>query len=273
MPERRTASARRIGLGALAGALVTLALIAGLWAFGPRLGAISALMPGNEPPGPMSAERADVTARRAATVAADADRFWAVRLRAETGRPYRPATLVHFIAERPSPCAGPDHAAGPFYCPETRTLSLDLGFLEQMTRRLRVEGERAAALFTARVVAVHVQGALGLLDARDRASRGAAARERRALDRGLALHADCLAGLWTRAAEPRMGPVTPDLYGRVIAAARDIAAGRNRPGTRLPDAALIAAGSRAERAEAFATGLEATAIADCPLPAWVVAGG
>jgi predicted metalloprotease len=273
MPERRPAYARRIGLGAFAGASLTIALIAGLWAFGPRLGAISALMPGNEPPGPMSAERADATARRAAAVATDADRFWTVRLRAETGRPYLPATLVHFIAERPSPCAGSDHAAGPFYCLETHTLSLDLGFLEQLSRWLRVEGDQATALFVARVVAVHVQGALGLLDARDRAGRNAAARERRTLDRGLALHADCLVGLWARAAERRLGPVTPEFYGRVINSARNVAAKGQRPGIRLPDAALIAAGSRAERTQAFATGLDATAIADCPLPAWVVAGG
>jgi len=273
MPAPRAANARRIGLAALAGTALTLALIAGLWAFGPRLGAISALMPGNEPPGPMSAERADVTARRAAAAAADADRFWAARLRAETGRAHAPAALRHFIAETPSPCAGPAHAAGPFYCPETRMISLDLAALDQIAKRLRVEGERAAALFTARVVAVHVQGTLGLLDARDRAGRGAAARETRALDRGLALHADCLAGLWARAAEPRMGPVTPDLYGRVIAAARESLQARNRPGTSLPDAALIDAASRGERAAAFATGLGAAAIADCPLPAWVVAGG
>lgn len=193
------------------------------------------------------------------------------KLRTEQGRPYTPATLRHFIGETPSPCAGSAHAAGPFYCPETRMVSLDLGFLEQVSRRLRVEGERAAALFLARVVAVHVQGELGLLAAREQAGRYAAARETRALDRGLALHADCLAGLWARHAETRMGPVNPDFYGRILAAARDIASGRNRPGTILPDAALISAGSRAEREAAFSAGQAATSMADCPLPAWVVA--
>jgi uncharacterized protein len=234
MSEPRAAHLRRIGIGALLGAVVTVAVVAGLWAFGPRLGAISALMPGNEPPGPMTAERADVTARRAAAAAADAQGFWAARLRAEAGREYTPAALRHFIGETPSPCAGADHAAGPFYCPDTRMLSLDLGFLEQVSRRLRVEGDRAAALFVARVVAVHVQGELGLLEARERAGRSAATRATRALDRGLALHADCLTGFWARHAEPAMGPVTPDLWGRVVTAARGVAAGRNRPGTLLP---------------------------------------
>jgi predicted metalloprotease len=273
MPEPRRANTRRIGLAALAGTVLTLALIGGLWAFGPRLAAISALMPGNEPPGPMSAERADVTARRAAAAAGDVQRFWAERLRSETALAFSPATLRHFIAETPSPCAGADNAAGPFYCRATRTLAFDLSFLEQLSRWLRVEGEQATALFVARVVAVHVQGELGLLASRDRAGRNATARETRALDRGLALHADCLTGLWAREAERRIGPVTPEFYGRVINSARNVAANGQRLGTRLPDAALIAAGSRAERTQAFATGLDATAIADCPLPAWVVAGG
>ena len=217
------------GFGAL-----TLAVLAGLWVVGS----------GPPPPKvPLSAERAQLAALRAEAAFADAERVWAARFPAELGRDYPPAQLRHFSRLTETPCAGAEAAAGPFYCAATGMVATDLAFLDGLGRRLRADAERASATFVARASAAHAQAVLGPAAGPDTG--------------------DCLAGVWARDAEPRIGAVSPDLYGRMLVSAREVAQETDAPAAGWRDAALFAPGARAGRQAAFARGLEAGTLAAC----------
>ncbi len=226
----RRLAAWGLGLGGL-----TVVALTGLWAFG-SWGAASA-------PPPLSAERAQVAAVRAEAAFADAERFWSARFPAEVGRSYPGATLRHFSRLTETACAGGAAAAGPFYCAETGVVATDLAFLDGLGRRLRADAERAAAVFVARASAAHAQAALG---AQPSAETG-----------------DCLVGVWARDAAPRIGAVSPDLYGRMLVSAREVAAEVTPAAAGWSDATLFAPGARAGRQAAFERGLEAGTLAAC----------
>ncbi|MBA3325659.1 MAG: neutral zinc metallopeptidase, partial [Rhodobacteraceae bacterium] len=194
---RRGAVPRRI-LAALLG----MAALTALWDFAPR-GA-------PPPPPPLSADLAQIAARRAEAAFADAQALWAELFRAELGRDYAPAELRHFSRTTPSICAGTVAAAGPFYCAATRIVATDLAFLDALGGRLRQDAQRGAAVFVARIVAAHVEAEL------DSAGSPSETAETE--------RADCLAGVWAHHAAPRIGAVSPDLYGRMLTSAREVAA-------------------------------------------------
>jgi len=225
----RRLAAWGLGFGAL-----TVAALAGLWAAG---------MSAPPPLAPLSAERAQLAAMRAEAAFADAERFWAARFPAELGRDYPPAQLRHFSRLTESPCAGAAAAAGPFYCAATGVVAADLAFLDGLGQRLRADAERASATFVARASAAHAQAVLG-------AAAGAEA-------------GDCLAGVWARDAARRIGEVSPDLYGRMLVSAREVAAETTAPAAGWRDAALFASGARAGRQAAFARGQAAGTLAAC----------
>lgn len=182
---------------------------------------------------------ANVVARMADAAAADAGAAWRARFRDELARDYRPAEVRHFVAAAPDACAGGAATAGPFYCAETRALSLDLATLHGVAARMRRDGELAVALFVGRAAAAQPQAELGL------AAPAAG---------------DCLAGVW--AAGSRLAGVTADIYARTLAAASDsLRAVAPRAAAR--DAALFAPGAEGARRAAFARGLAAGEISAC----------
>ncbi len=224
---------RRLGAGGGA-AVLALAALAAVWA----------LAPGGAPaPAPLDAAAARIAALRAEAAFADAERVWTARFRAELGRAYPPAGLRHFSRTTGTPCAGTALAAGPFYCAATGEVAADLAFLDGLGRRLRADAERATAAFVARASAAHAQAALG-------APAGAEA-------------GDCLAGVWAGDAAPRIGAVSPDLYGRMLVSAREVAQDGTTPAAGWRDPALFAPGARAGRQAAFARGLAAGTLAAC----------
>jgi predicted metalloprotease len=234
--ERRRVGLPRLGLAA---AVLGLAAVAGLGAFGPWSA------PG---PAPLSGDRAELAARRAEAAFADAERHWARRFRDELGRDYPPAELRFFSRAKPRPCGGDGVATGPFHCAESGTAFVDLAMLDALGARLRRDAERGAALFVGRVAAGHAQAALGEpadASARARAERG-----------------DCLAGVWARHASAALGEPTPDLYGRMLAAAAAAVGAAAAPGARR-DPVLFAPGAQGPRQAAFGRGLAGGAIAAC----------
>jgi predicted metalloprotease len=222
-------------------ALLGLAALALVWGFGPR---------GTPPSPPLDGERAHVASRQAEAAFGDAERFWAARFRAELGRAYAPAELRHFSRTTQSPCAGTAVAAGPFYCASTGIVATDLAFLDALGRRLRADAQRATTTFVARAVAGHAQAQLGA--------------------GGDAETGDCLVGVWAADAAPRIGVVSPDLYGRMLVSAREVAAETTAAAAGWRDPALFARGARTSRQSGFARGLEAGGIAGC-LPAGLAA--
>lgn len=123
---------------------------------------------------------------------------------------------------------------GPCYCSANQGVSLDLGFFEQMERRLGAQGEDFAEVgMVAHEVGHHVQNLTGSND-RVRTRQGATSdlvrRE---------LQADCLAGVWAHHATrtPAAGsdePIITEITSEDIATAIDTAEATtaSRPGRR-----------------------------------------
>ncbi len=255
-------NALRAGILWAAGILGALWLLAAAVSHGPWLAALGEFFPGNIPEVDMPQKQGFEVARQSAAVYRDAQTVWAARFQAELGKVYEPAELVYFTRETPSPCAGALNAAGPFYCEKTRSATLDLAFLGSLGRYLHRHGELGAAMFVARVTATHAQAELGSLRAWRMASTGASRRAHQDLDLALALEADCLTGVWAHHAASRLGPIPDGFFGHMIATAREVA--WNRPkGSVLPDAILLAPGTREDRDRAFSFGRETGLISAC----------
>jgi uncharacterized protein len=118
-------------------------------------------------------------------VRADVEAFWSQYFTSVLRRPYSPLQgVVSFTGTATSLC-GPGQ--GPFYCPASRTMYLDLNFLSVQLTRI---GDFAPAIIIAHEVGHHTQALLGFL------GNGA-------LSIQTELQADCLAGRWAASAGAR----------------------------------------------------------------------
>jgi uncharacterized protein len=246
----------RLRVLALVAAALSAALILGFWAWG-RLG--TPVVPDR-----MSGDRAEVIVRQTEVAFADAQGVWRRRLKAAGGA-YAPATVMFFTGSTGSPCAAGAAVSGPFYCPETGTAAFDLGYLGDLGPRLDRAEELGLALIAARIAAEHLQRELGVLDIAAVRLLGAGRADRAAIGTALALQADCLAGVWAAAAEPRIGKVPADLYGRLVWSARNVR--EERADSAPPGFDAFALGERRDRERAFAQGYAASDLASCPIPA------
>jgi predicted metalloprotease len=105
---------------------------------------------------------------------------------------YRPTRVVLFRDVIDSACGMAQSATGPFYCPQDQRVYLDLGFFQEMSRRLGAPGDFARAYVIAHEVGHHVQRLSGIIGAGSNASSVR-----------IELQADCLAGVWGHvAAQP-----------------------------------------------------------------------
>jgi len=121
-------------------------------------------------------------------VAADTQATWE---RALGGR-YQRTTVVLFRDAVDSACGFAQAATGPFYCPADRRVYLDLGFFDDLARKLDAPGDFAQAYVIAHEFGHHVQNILGLTERaqRDRSTGANSASV------ALELQADCFAGVW-----------------------------------------------------------------------------
>ncbi len=119
------------------------------------------------------------------------------------GRRYEKPTLVLFTGRVESACGLANAAVGPFYCGGDSKVYIDLGFYQDMERKLNAPGEFARAYVLAHEVGHHVQRLLGFADM---------AQQRRGMGRGgdrnqasvrLELQADFLAGVWAHHAQEK----------------------------------------------------------------------
>jgi predicted metalloprotease len=119
------------------------------------------------------------------------------------GKEYRKPTLVLYSGVVESACGTNDSAVGPFYCPGDEKVYIDLGFYQEMERKLKAPGEFARAYVIAHEVGHHVQNLLGysqrVQEARQRLPR-AQANE---MSVRLELQADFLAGVWAHHAQKK----------------------------------------------------------------------
>ena len=147
----------------------------------------------------------------------DAQRTWA-NILPKYGTQYREAKLVLFRDATATGCGTGQSAMGPFYCPLDEKVYIDLGFYDELQRRLGASGDFAQAYVIAHELGHHVQHLLGTDQQVRRAQQGdpSAAND---YSVRLELQADCFAGVWGRSTAQRNNMSEGDLEEGMNAAA------------------------------------------------------
>jgi uncharacterized protein len=269
--DRRGATLRR-GLPIGLGGLIVLALLS--WATGTDF--LSLLAPaveqqqstpadGTAPPRTSPAE--EKLADLAGAVMKDLNQSWAQLL---PGR-YAPTTLVLFRDQVDAEgCGFAQAASGPFYCPGTRKVYLDLGFYEELAQRFGAPGDFAQAYVVAHEVGHHVQTLLGI-EPQVRDAQQQQPLRANQLSVRLELQADCYAGVWGHiASQPgrfererkvELDPDDADEALRAAAAIGDDRLQRMSTGRVFPE--KFTHGTSAQRVEWFRRGMTDGQPASC----------
>jgi predicted metalloprotease len=121
----------------------------------------------------------------------DAQEMWGKLL----GGRYQDTKAVLFRDAINSACGFAQSATGPFYCPADRKVYLDLGFFNEMHRKLGAPGDFAQAYVLAHELGHHVQTLTGV-ESQVRQRQSADPGGRNALSVRMELQADCFAGVW-----------------------------------------------------------------------------
>lgn len=101
-------------------------------------------------------------------------------------------------------CGEATSAVGPFYCPPDQTIYIDTGFYEELRTRFGSSGGPLAEMYVvAHEYGHHVEQITGMMDAADRSGTGPESDAVR-----IELSADCMAGMWARAASTTVDPET-----------------------------------------------------------------
>ena len=253
--DRRGMSVGRgvpMGIG---GVLVLLVLS---WLTGTDL--LSLLGSGTAPGGGEAVQRSvdpaqEPLARMADALMTDLNETWGRTL----GGRYQPTTVVLFTdrvdAEQ---CGLAGSATGPFYCPGTRKVYIDLGFYRELDERFGASGDFAQAYVLAHEVGHHVQALLGI-ESQVRRAQQAQPQQGNALSVRMELQADCFAGVWGHAAAQPGGRVdleTGDVEEglRAAAAIGDDRLQQQATGRVAPE--KFTHGSSEQRVQWFRRGLE-----------------
>lgn len=174
------------------------------------------------------------------------------------GGRYQDTTAVVFRDAIQSACGFAQSATGPFYCPGDRKVYLDLGFFDELDRKLGASGDFAQAYVLAHELGHHVQTLVGV-ESQVRARQSSDSSVRNALSVRMELQADCFAGVWGHHANKGSGRVQLDPgdveEGLAAAAAiGDDRLQRMKGGRIAPE--RFTHGSSAQRAEWLRRGLQ-----------------
>ena len=195
----------------------------------------------------------------AGTMLEDLNDTWA---RALGGR-YQPTTVVLFTDQVDAEgCGVAGSATGPFYCPATHKVYIDLGFYRELEERFGAPGDFAKAYVLAHEVGHHVQALLGI-DSQVRRAQQSQPQQANALSVRMELQADCFAGVWGhvasqsgRAAQNKVELGAGDVEEGLNAAAAigDDRLQRQATGRVAPE--KFTHGSSAQRVQWFRRGLD-----------------
>jgi hypothetical protein len=189
---------------------------------------------------------------------------------AQSGKAYKPPTLVMFSGATQSGCGFAKSAMGPFYCPLDKKVYLDTSFFQDLERRFRAcdAGSKTCQFSQAYVIAHeighHVQNLLGLLPKVQEAQRAMGKADANSLQVRVELQADCLAGVWANRAQEKWKFIEPgdvEAAMQTASAIGDDRLQRQSQGYVVPDA--FTHGSSEQRTRWFMTGLKSGNVASC----------
>lgn len=191
------------------------------------------------------------------------ERVWTQKFQ-EMGRQYQKPTLVLFNGFVQSACGMAQSAMGPFYCPGDNKVYIDLSFYQDMKNKLGAPGDFAQAYVIAHEVGHHIQNQLGIAAKVTQARMQAPEAEANALSVRMELQADCLAGVWAKAANDtnnilEEGDIEEGL--NAAAAIGDDRLQRRSQGYVVPES--FTHGSSEQRVRWFKRGLQSGDIKSC----------
>ena len=228
---------------------------------GPQPGYGPQRTPGPPPPRAANAPQ-DPAKDFVSAVLRDTENVWEAVFKT-MGAHYQAPRLVLFHRATRSACGGAKSSAGPHYCAPDRTVYLDTGFFEDLSRRFGAPGDFAQAYVIAHEVGHHVQNITGTMRKVDQQMQRTDARGRNALSVRLELQADCYAGIWGYFAQKRGKLEAGDLEEgfKAAAAVGDDSIQKRAQGYVVPES--FTHGSAEQRLRWFKTGLESGDIRRC----------
>jgi uncharacterized protein len=125
----------------------------------------------------------------------DTETVW-TELFAKMGRRYPIPTLHLFRGSVDTGCGPADAGVGPFYCPADEKVYIDLGFYDELEKKLQAPGDFAKAYVLAHEVGHHVQKQLGYSRIVDQIRAQGDKQESLQASVRLELQADFFAGVW-----------------------------------------------------------------------------
>jgi predicted metalloprotease len=198
-------------------------------------------------------------------IAKDAQDMWSQLL----GSRYQRTKIVLFRDSIQSACGFAQSATGPFYCPEDAQVYLDLGFFNELSRRLGAPGDFAQAYVITHELGHHVQSLLGL----NQRAAGDHRTGANSASVALELQADCFAGVWGHAASQpgraaagkvELDPGDTEEALRAAAAIGDDRLQKMSTGQVMPD--RFTHGTSAQRVEWFKRGMDTGDPRSCGAP-------
>lgn len=264
--SRNVEDRRGMGAGAVAGGgigAVIVAIVVMLMGGDPT--AVLQGGGGGAPAGPAAAPSAaeDSLARMVSVVLADTEEVWDRLFQEEVGTPYEAARLVLFTGATQSGCGFAQAAMGPFYCPPDRSVYIDLGFYDQLSR-MGAAGDLAQAYVVAHEVGHHVQTLLGISQSVYERRRAAPEAEANQLSVRQELQADCFAGVWANRADEMWGILEPGEIREALDAAAAVGDDRlQRAGRGAVVPESFTHGTSEQRMRWFMRGFESGRAGDC----------
>lgn len=216
-----------------------------------------------EQPAALGTPAQDRDAQFVRAVLGDTEDVWSTIFRQQLNREYPPTQLVLFSDAAESACGFAQSATGPFYCPNDRSVYLDMSFFQQIQAAAGPEADFARAYAIAHEVGHYVQDVLGTLgQARQLQQQGSEAQANDIQVR-VELQADCYAGVWGHFTAQR-GLINNEDVERAMNTAAQIGDDylqRQSRGYVVPES--FTHGSSAQRVEWFRRGLTTGDVAQC----------
>ncbi|MDB5542652.1 MAG: hypothetical protein JWQ89_4379 [Devosia sp.] len=109
---------------------------------------------------------------------------------------YRPPKVVLFSDATQSACGVAQSASGPFYCPNDKSVYIDLAFYDQLRQQFGAPGDFAQAYVIAHEIGHAVQDQTGILPEFNQKRGSMSQEQQNAYSVKVELQADCYAGVW-----------------------------------------------------------------------------